>query len=141
MSSKEATISVAIIVEEIANMFEENKENKIAVPDGITRQENRMDDKIQSNESAAITQIMTDPEYLIIKEGLDNNGDDPEIVKELMRELLAKQKTKHYLQGDEAHRMLSFMDDRLSAIESRTERMEAMLHELIGRNTYSEVSR
>ena len=101
-----------------------SEENKIAVPEGSTRQED-------SNESAAITQITTDPEFLVIEECL-NETDDPEVVKELMRQLMAKQKTKHYLQGDEAHRMLSFMNDRITAMESRTERIETMLKNLIG---------
>lgn len=118
----------------------EKEKNKNDVPEGLTRQINGMDEKIQSKESAAITQITTDPEYLLIKEGLEENRDDPEVVKELMQSLLAKQKTKHYLQGDEAHRMLVFMDDRIKAIEARSERMESMLHELIGRNQYGRVS-
>ena len=116
--------------------IKKNKNNN-AVPEGITRQKknkmvSHMENKFQSKESAAITQITTDPDILVIRESLEENSDDPEIVKDLMRELMAKQQTKHMLQGDEAHRMLTFMHDRLVAVEASNRRIESMLKDLVG---------
>jgi len=116
---------------------ETNNDNAVRDIDQKRQTKNQMENKIHNREEDAIHLLENDPEMLTIKECMGET-DDPEIVKELTRQFLAKQQTKHLLQGDQAHRMLSFLYEKIEAIDARSARMEAMLHELIGRKSFGE---
>ena len=106
--------------------------NSAARQEAVLQQSNS---KAHGNEEAAIQQIKTDPQTQVLLETLNENDGDFEITKEVMEQIMKRQEEVHQIQGDSIFRMVSFIEDRLRSMETRQERIENMLLDLVGGRT------
>lgn len=106
--------------------------NSAARQEAVLQQSNS---KAHGNEEAAIQQIKTDPGLQVLLETLKENDGDFEITKEVMGQIMERQEEVHQIQGDAIFRMVSFIEDRLRSMETRQERIENMLLDLVGGRT------
>ena len=78
----------------------------------------------------------------MLRELVDENEGNQEIVEELMEQLMKKQTKVHQLQGDAMFRMIQFLSDRQESLEIKVGtalatlgRIEAILEDLAGGRT------